>query len=94
MISASSLAGRVALGDDDRLELFKTPDHRVVFIQDHLVIKLFYGLPDEVIVHKDPGDLIDVPPDPDLHLPAVAVELGTLALVVEETMTGIKTALL
>jgi hypothetical protein len=83
-------AGWIATSSTDLLELSDTPGHRVGFIQDDLVIKTLDDGPDGVVINQYAGFFIHFALDAYLNSPAVAVKPGALALVVEETMTGIK----
>jgi hypothetical protein len=84
-------AGRIATGGADLLEFSDAPGHRVGFIQDDLVIKTLDNWADGVIINQYTGFIIHFALDAYLNSPVVAVKPGAFALIVEETVTGIKT---
>jgi hypothetical protein len=71
------------------LVFFDAGDHRVVTVQDDLVIVFSNSLFDYVIIHEDSCGRVRLAANPHFHLPAVPVKVGTLPFIVEQPVARI-----
>jgi hypothetical protein len=71
------------------LELFDTGNHRIIAVQDNLVVKFSDEILYQRIIYQYSGSCVGDSLNPYLHLPAVSVKIGALTLVMEKTVTRI-----
>jgi hypothetical protein len=80
----------VALCGDDLLKLADTGNHRVVLIEDDLVIEAINHLSNFIIIDQDSGYAVNRSFNPDLDQPSVPMQICTLTLVMKEAVARIE----
>ncbi len=72
------------------LELLDAGDHRVIPVEDNLVIKTFNDVFYGIVIDQYAGIIVNSTVDPYLDFPPVPVEIGAFSLVMEQSVTCIK----
>jgi hypothetical protein len=70
--------------------LFNAGNQGILAVEDDLVVEAFDDRFDGVVVHKDSGDTIHLPCDPDFNLPAVTMDMCAFPAIVHEPVAGIE----
>src|SRR5208283_4963537 len=86
---SDELAGRISGGRDDRVELCDAGDHRVILVEDDLVVVLVHNLLDNTIIDHDLRCRVRFSFHPYFDLPPVPVEVRALPVIMEESMAGV-----
>jgi len=81
--------GWITRGLDDRVELLDAGNHRVIAVQDNLVIVGVDDLFDQAVIDEDLGSRVRFPLHPDLDFPPVSMQVGALSLIIEQAVAGI-----
>ncbi len=71
------------------MELSDPRNHRVIAVQDDLVIVFIDDLFNQAVVDQYLGCRVRFPLHPDLYFPPVPVKVCALPLVIEQTVAGI-----
>lgn len=87
-------ARRIPVGSDYFLELRKARNHRIIAVEDDLVVVPVHDFLNEIIIHEDAAFGVHFSIHPYLNPPLVAVEPVALSLVVEKPVTGLEKYLL
>jgi hypothetical protein len=80
----------VAPCGDDLLKLADTGNHRIVLIEDDLVIEAINHFSNLIIINQDPGYAVNRSFNPDLDQPSVPTEICTLTRVMKEAVARIE----
>jgi len=80
----------IALCGDDLLKLADTGNHRIVLIEDDLVIEAINHFSNLIIINQDPGYAVNRSFNPDLDKPSVPMEICTLTRVMQEAVARIE----
>jgi hypothetical protein len=80
----------VAFCGDDLLELADAGDHRIIFVEDDLVIEAINHFSDLIVINQDAGYDVSRSFNPDLDQPSVPMQICTLTLVMKEAVARIE----
>jgi hypothetical protein len=72
------------------VELLDAGYHRVIAVQDYLVIVLVNDLFDQTVIYQDLRCRVRFSLHPDLNLPSVPMKVGAFADIMEQAVAGIK----
>jgi hypothetical protein len=82
--------GRFSGGYYNRVDLPDAADQGVFLVEDDLVVQPLDHLLDRIVINKDSGLLVHAALHPDLDPPAVPVQAGALALVMQEPVARVE----
>ncbi len=84
------LTGGITGGGNDLLELLDAGDHRVILVEENLVVKTFNDVFYDIVINQYTGIVVNGTVDPYLDFPPVPVKIGAFSLVMEQSVTCIK----